>query len=127
MNRPRSVRLTRVPHRVGLRLSGALGALYFMTVLSAFLGVVLPNLISQEPKKTAETADPDRCFVRVGVAPTNLGLRLDPLKCRTNDKCFVAEEKYDDVWTYSLISNMYKMAVIDGDCFYMATVFRRNE
>eukprot|EP00913_Durusdinium_trenchii_P020346 g19114.t1 len=29
-------------------LSGALGALYFMTVLSAFLGVVLPNLISQE-------------------------------------------------------------------------------
>lgn len=28
-------------------LSGALAALYFMTVLSAFLGVVLPNLISQ--------------------------------------------------------------------------------
>lgn len=29
-------------------LGGALAALYFMTVLSAFLGVVLPNLISQE-------------------------------------------------------------------------------
>lgn len=29
-------------------LGGALSALYFMTVLSAFLGVVLPNLISQE-------------------------------------------------------------------------------
>merc|ERR1719401_105110 len=29
-------------------LGGALCALYFMTVLSAFLGVVLPNLISQE-------------------------------------------------------------------------------
>eukprot|EP00933_Yihiella_yeosuensis_P010013 TRINITY_DN116230_c0_g1_i1.p1 TRINITY_DN116230_c0_g1~~TRINITY_DN116230_c0_g1_i1.p1 ORF type:complete len:261 (-),score=34.12 TRINITY_DN116230_c0_g1_i1:109-891(-) len=29
-------------------LSGALGALYFMTVLSCILGVVLPNLISQE-------------------------------------------------------------------------------
>lgn len=28
-------------------LGGALAALYFMTVLSAFLGVVLPNLISQ--------------------------------------------------------------------------------
>ncbi|CAK0834662.1 unnamed protein product [Prorocentrum cordatum] len=28
-------------------LAGALSALYFMTVLSAFLGVVLPNLISQ--------------------------------------------------------------------------------
>jgi len=28
-------------------LGGALSALYFMTVLSAFLGVVLPNLISQ--------------------------------------------------------------------------------
>merc|ERR1719387_2016729 len=29
-------------------LSGALAALYFMTVLSAFLGVVLPNLISAQ-------------------------------------------------------------------------------
>jgi len=29
-------------------LAGALAALYFMTVLSAFLGVVLPNLISQQ-------------------------------------------------------------------------------
>mmetsp|Transcript_23538 Transcript_23538/g.74094 ORF Transcript_23538/g.74094 Transcript_23538/m.74094 type:complete len:271 (-) Transcript_23538:13-825(-) len=29
-------------------LGGALSALYFMTVLSAFLGVVLPNLISQQ-------------------------------------------------------------------------------
>jgi len=29
-------------------LGGALVALYFMTVLSAFLGVVLPNLISQQ-------------------------------------------------------------------------------
>ena len=37
---------------LAFRLSGALGALYFMTVLSAFLGVVLPNLISQEPKNS---------------------------------------------------------------------------
>lgn len=29
-------------------LGGALSALYFMTVLSAFLGIVLPNLISQQ-------------------------------------------------------------------------------
>jgi len=36
-------------------LAGALSALYFMTVLSAFLGVVLPNLISQETVHSCAT------------------------------------------------------------------------
>merc|ERR1719436_1709192 len=36
-------------------LGGALAALYFMTVLSAFLGVVLPNLISQETVHSCAT------------------------------------------------------------------------
>lgn len=36
-------------------LAGALTALYFMTVLSAFLGVVLPNLISQETVHSCAT------------------------------------------------------------------------
>jgi len=34
-------------HPKAMVLGGALAALYFMTVLSAFLGLVLPNLISQ--------------------------------------------------------------------------------
>jgi putative Ca2+/H+ antiporter (TMEM165/GDT1 family) len=37
-------------------LAGALSALYFMTVLSAFLGVVLPNLISQDTVRRCATA-----------------------------------------------------------------------
>merc|ERR1719188_28701 len=36
-------------------LGGALSALYFMTVLSAFLGVVLPNLISQDNVRRCAT------------------------------------------------------------------------
>merc|ERR1719436_1113103 len=36
-------------------LGGALAALYFMTVLSAFLGVILPNLISQEAVHSCAT------------------------------------------------------------------------
>merc|ERR1711972_542189 len=36
-------------------LGGALLALYFMTVLSAFLGIVLPNLISQEKVRACAT------------------------------------------------------------------------
>lgn len=36
-------------------LGGALAALYFMTVLSAFLGVVLPNLISQKTVHSCAT------------------------------------------------------------------------
>lgn len=35
-------------HPKAMVLGGALAALYFMTVLSAFLGIVLPNLISQQ-------------------------------------------------------------------------------
>lgn len=37
-------------------LGGALSALYFMTVLSAFVGVVLPNLISQDSVRRCATA-----------------------------------------------------------------------
>lgn len=36
-------------------LAGALSALYFMTVLSAFLGVVLPNLISEKNVRSCAT------------------------------------------------------------------------
>merc|ERR1719199_924942 len=36
-------------------LAGALSALYFMTVLSAFLGVVLPNVISESSVRSCAT------------------------------------------------------------------------
>ena len=97
---------------MGPRLSGALAALYFMTVLSAFLGVVLPNLISQEPLKTCWIVwgslvvhPTNRKWDKWGQCPLitrvvthllsgmnhqegpkkNTGLWLDPLKCRKNE------------------------------------------
>mmetsp|Transcript_11574 Transcript_11574/g.21948 ORF Transcript_11574/g.21948 Transcript_11574/m.21948 type:complete len:258 (-) Transcript_11574:104-877(-) len=64
-------------------LAGALGALYLMTVLSAFLGVVLPNLISQERVTQCAT-----------VLYTFFGLRLMWVGMRGEDD---KDEEFEEV------------------------------
>ncbi|CAE7938086.1 unnamed protein product, partial [Symbiodinium sp. KB8] len=64
-------------------LCGALGALYLMTVLSAFLGVVLPNLISQERVTQCAT-----------VLYTFFGLRLMWVGMRGEDD---KDEEFEEV------------------------------
>jgi len=61
-------------------LAGALSALYFMTVLSAFLGVVLPNLISQQTVHNCAT-----------VLYTFFGLRLMYIGARGEEESKVEE------------------------------------
>jgi len=65
-------------------LGGALAALYFMTVLSAFLGIVLPNLISQQTVHNCAT-----------VLYTFFGLRLMWIGARgeSEDK----DEEFEEV------------------------------
>jgi putative Ca2+/H+ antiporter (TMEM165/GDT1 family) len=65
-------------------LGGALSALYFMTVLSAFLGVVLPNLISQKTVHNCAT-----------VLYTFFGLRLMWIGARGGDDD--KDEEFDEV------------------------------
>jgi len=65
-------------------LSGALAALYFMTVLSAFLGVVLPNLISQKTVHSCAT-----------VLYTFFGLRLMWVGARGEEED--KEEEFQEV------------------------------
>lgn len=71
-------------HPKAIVLGGALAALYFMTVLSAFLGVVLPNLISQQTVHNCAT-----------VLYTFFGLRLMWIGARgeAEDK----EEEFEEV------------------------------
>ncbi|CAE7264602.1 unnamed protein product [Symbiodinium microadriaticum] len=71
------------PLYAGPVLCGALGALYLMTVLSAFLGVVLPNLISQERVTQCAT-----------VLYTFFGLRLMWVGMRGEDD---KDEEFEEV------------------------------
>mmetsp|Transcript_36182 Transcript_36182/g.102958 ORF Transcript_36182/g.102958 Transcript_36182/m.102958 type:complete len:269 (+) Transcript_36182:65-871(+) len=65
-------------------LGGALAALYFMTVLSAFLGVVLPNLISQQTVHQCAT-----------VLYTFFGLRLMYIGARGEEEN--KEDEFEEV------------------------------
>lgn len=65
-------------------LGGALSALYFMTVLSAFLGVVLPNLISQQTVTHCAT-----------VLYTFFGFRLMYIGCKGDEED--KEEEFEEV------------------------------
>eukprot|EP00443_Scrippsiella_acuminata_P072321 CAMPEP_0115467124 /NCGR_PEP_ID=MMETSP0271-20121206/50279_1 /TAXON_ID=71861 /ORGANISM="Scrippsiella trochoidea, Strain CCMP3099" /LENGTH=227 /DNA_ID=CAMNT_0002894135 /DNA_START=18 /DNA_END=698 /DNA_ORIENTATION=+ len=65
-------------------LGGALAALYFMTVLSAFLGVVLPNLISQQTVHNCAT-----------VLYTFFGLRLMWIGARGEEED--KDEEFEEV------------------------------
>lgn len=65
-------------------LAGALSALYFMTVISSFMGVVLPNLISQETVHNCAT-----------VLYTFFGLRLMWIGSRSEEEN--KEEEFEEV------------------------------
>lgn len=84
-------------------LSGALGALYFMTVLSAFLGVVLPNLISQERVTQCAT-----------VLYTFFGLRLMYVGARGEED---KDEEFEEV------ENTLKDSASKGQKSYVRRMF----
>lgn len=71
-------------HPKAMVLGGALAALYFMTVLSAFLGLVLPNLISQTTVHNCAT-----------VLYTFFGLRLMWIGARGEEED--KEEEFEEV------------------------------